>query len=109
MTPTGDPVLWDVKEVFMPLTGVQFFATKIGCITRLVQNLCHGLTWNSRDKENVWSFLQAFKAFMGFCMNLDGARILLKWNQAETDRLRSWFKVVDSTFNLPLYSSADWH
>jgi len=34
--------------------------------------------------------------------------IFLKGNQAEADRLRSWFKLADATFDLPLYASADW-
>ena len=43
-----------------------------------------------------------------FWVNLGVARIFLKWNQAEADRLPSWFKLADSTFELPLYASADW-
>ena len=34
--------------------------------------------------------------------------IILKGNQAEEYRLRSWFKLVDSTFDIPLYASDDW-
>ena len=46
---------------------------------------------------------------MGFCRNLGVATIFLKMDQAEADRLRSWFKLADSTFDLQLYASADWH
>ena len=47
-------------------------------------------------------------AFIGFCRNLGVARIFLKGNQAEAYRLRSWFKLAYSTFDLTLYTSADW-
>ena len=51
---------------------------------------------------------QAFQSFMGFCGSLFVGRIFLKWNQAEADRLRSWFTLVDPTFKTPLLSSPDW-
>ena len=45
---------------------------------------------------------------MGFFRILFVERIFLKWNQAEADRLRSWFKLVDPTFKTPLWASPDW-
>ena len=30
MTPSGETVLWDVSEVFMPMTGVEFFSKRNG-------------------------------------------------------------------------------
>jgi len=45
---------------------------------------------------------------MWFCRNIDVARILLQRNQASKERLRSWSKLVDSTFDLRRYASADW-
>ena len=114
MTHLGDTVLYDVKEVFMPLTGVNFFNMKNVCNTadhasnRWTQHCCHGLTWDPWDNENVWRVLQVFSAFMGFCRNLGVAMSFLKGNKAEADRLRSWFKMADSTFDLTLDASADW-
>ena len=45
---------------------------------------------------------------MGFCRNLGIAKIFRQGNRAEADRLPSWFKLADSTFDLQLYASADW-
>ena len=42
------------------------------------------------------------------CGTIEIARIFLKGSQAEADRLRSWFQLADSTFDLQLYVSADW-
>ena len=64
--------------------------------------------WDTWGNENVWRISQAFSAFMGVCRNLGVARVFLKEDQAEADRLRSWFKQANSTFDLPLYASADW-
>ena len=61
MTPSGDTVLWDVNEVFMPMTGLEFFSKRNGCNTadhagaRLTQHCCHGLTCDPWDNENVWN------------------------------------------------------
>ena len=111
MTPSGDTVNWDVKEVFLPMTGLEFFSTRNGCNTagrasaRWTQHFCHGLTWDPWDNGNVRRVSQAFT---GFCRNLGVARIFLKGNQAEEDRVRSWFKLPNSTFDIPRYASADW-
>jgi len=67
-----------------------------------------GITWYTWNNENVWRVPQAFREFTGFCKNLGVARIFMNGNQAEADRLRSWFKLADSTFDLPLYASANW-
>ena len=45
---------------------------------------------------------------MGFCRSLFVERIFSKRNQAEADRLRSWFNLVDPTFRIPLWDSPDW-
>ena len=74
----------------------------------LTQNNCRGLTRDPWDNANVWRISQAFKAFVWFCRNLAVAMIFLKGNQAYADRTRSWFKLVDSPFDLHLYASAAW-
>ena len=45
---------------------------------------------------------------MGFCRSLFFEMIFLKWNQAEADRLRRWFTLVDPTFKIPLWASPEW-
>ena len=45
---------------------------------------------------------------MGFCLSIFVDSIFLKWNQAEADRLRSWFNLVDPTFKIPLWASPYW-
>ena len=93
------------------MTGLEFFSRRNGCNTadhasaRWTQHCCHGLRWDPGDNENVRRVSLAFRAFMGFCRNLNVARIVLKGNQAEADRLSSWFKLADSTFDIPLYAS----
>ena len=78
---SGDTILCDVKELFMPLTGIELFNKRNGCnmadhaSARWTQHCCHGLTWDPWEYDNVWRVSQAFKAFMGFCRNLGVGRI----------------------------------
>ena len=114
MTPSGNTVLWDVKEVLMPLKGTELFNKDGTCSkgdqssARWTQNNCHGLSWDPWDNDNVMSVTQAFQLLMGFCRSLFVEKIFLKGNQAEADRLRSWFNLVDPTFKITLWASPDW-
>ena len=45
---------------------------------------------------------------MDFCRQVGATKIFLKGNADEGDRLRSWFKLADPTFEVQLYASSDW-
>ena len=52
--------------------------------------------------------LAAFRKFLDFCRQVGATKIFLKGNSEEGDRLSSWFKLEDPTFEVPLYASPDW-
>ena len=71
MTPSGSTVLWDVKEVLMPLKGMELF-NKYGSgsngeqsSARWTQNNCHGISCDPWGNDNVVRVTQALQSFMG--------------------------------------------
>ena len=114
MTTSGEELLWYVKEVIMPITYLELMDTKSAhkqadqVSASWTQNNCHSHPWQSRDAENTYQPLLDFKAFLTFCRSLAVAKIFLQWNHAEADQLRSWLKLADPTFDMPLRASVDW-
>jgi hypothetical protein len=114
MTPDGVKVLWDCNEVHMPLSHKELVDKTNSCSSldrgsaHYLSTNIHYLPWHSADAGNTHKPLEVFQRFVHFCREVGAQRIFLKGNTNEADRLRSWLRLADASFDLPVVNSADW-
>ena len=114
MSTDSSKFVWDCVEVNMTISREELTNEENNCSqgdqqgARYCSNYLHCLRFQPRFSRKALTALAAFRKFMDFCRHVCATKIFLKWNSEEGDRLRSWFKLADPTFEVPLYASTDW-